>query len=171
MGFTLQYRLVRRRNNFTVASPKALDSLLPWAPTVLAVPGYYRADEVEGQYIGDFEVFWEDAPDEEDRAARWSAESTRHYLSSTAAVGTVDQALLGVLKVKWAHLRSASLARSLLVVDEVHASDSYMTRLLHTLLRGHLDLGGHALLMSATLGGNCPYNIYWIFSARSTCPQ
>ena len=38
------------------------------------------------------------------------------------------------------------------MVDEVHASDSYMTRLLHTLLRGHLDLGGHALLMSATLG-------------------
>ncbi len=131
---------------------KALDSLLPWAPTVLAVPGYYRADEVEGQYIGDFEVFWEDEPDEEKRAARWSAESTRHYLSSTAAVGTIDQALLGALKVKWAHLRGASLARSLLVVDEVHASDSYMTRLLHTLVRGHLDLGGHALLMSATLG-------------------
>ena len=131
---------------------KALDSLLPWAPTVLAVPGYYRADEVEGQYIGDFEVFWEDKPDEAKRAARWSAESTRNYLSSTAAVGTVDQALLGALKVKWAHLRGASLARSLLVVDEVHASDSYMTRLLHTLLRGHLDLGGHALLMSATLG-------------------
>ena len=131
---------------------KALESLLPWTPTVLAVPGYYRADEVVGQYIGNFEVFWEDEPEEEERFARWSAESTRHYLSSTAAVGTVDQALLGALKVKWAHLRGASLARSLLVVDEVHASDSYMTRLLHTLLRGHLDLGGHALLMSATLG-------------------
>ena len=131
---------------------KALESLLPWTPTVLAVPGYYRADEAEGQYIGNYEVFWEDDPDEAKRAARWSAESTRHYLSSTAAVGTVDQALLGALKVKWAHLRGASLARSLLVVDEVHASDSYMTRLLHTLLRGHLDLGGHALLMSATLG-------------------
>ena len=132
---------------------KALKSLLPQRiPTVLAVPGYYRADEAEGQYIGNFKVFWEDRPDEEERFARWSAESTRHYLSSTAAVGTVDQALLGALKVKWAHLRGASLARSLLVVDEVHASDSYMTRLLHTLLRGHLDLGGHALLMSATLG-------------------
>ena len=131
---------------------KALNSLLPWGPTVLAVPGYYCADEVEGQYIGNFEVFWEDEPDEYERAARWSAESTRHYLSSTAAVGTVDQALLGALKVKWAHLRGASLARSLLVVDEVHASDSYMTRLLHTLLRGHLVIGGHALLMSATLG-------------------
>ena len=131
---------------------KALESLLPWTPTVLAVPGYYRAGKVEGQYIGNFEVFWEDHPDEAERAARWSAESTRNYLSSTAAVGTVDQALLGALKVKWAHLRGASIARSLLVVDEVHASDSYMTRLLHTLLRGHLDLGGHALLMSATLG-------------------
>ncbi len=44
------------------------------------------------------------------------------------------------------------MARSLLVVDEVHASDAYMTEILRTVLNGHLDLGGHALLMSATLG-------------------
>ena len=131
---------------------KAMESLLPWHKTVLAVPGYCRAGTIEGRYQGNFAVFWEDEPDEEERASRWSAENTRHFLSSTTAVGTIDQALLGALKVKWAHLRGASLARSLLVVDEVHASDSYMTRVLHTLLRAHLDLGGHALLMSATLG-------------------
>ena len=120
--------------------------------TVLVIPGYYVAGAAEGRATGKFQVFWEDEPDEAVRAARWSAESVRHYLSSTAAVGTVDQALLGGLKVKWAHLRGASLARSLLVVDEVHASDAYMTELLRGLLHGHLDLGGHALLMSATLG-------------------
>ena len=54
--------------------------------------------------------------------------------------------------MKWAHFRAASLSRSLLVVDEVHASDSYMTELLFGVLKGHLTLGGHALLMSATLG-------------------
>ena len=123
------------------------------ADTVLAVPGYVQADEVRGRRVGRFQVEWEDEPGDEDtRLARWSAESSRHFLSAPAAVGTVDQALLAALKVKWAHLRGSALARSLLVVDEAHASDAYMTELLRALLRDHLAVGGHALLMSATLG-------------------
>jgi CRISPR-associated endonuclease/helicase Cas3 len=39
------------------------------------------------------------------------------------------------------------------VVDEVHASDAYMTALLDVVLARHASLGGHALLLSATLGG------------------
>jgi CRISPR-associated endonuclease/helicase Cas3 len=39
-----------------------------------------------------------------------------------------------------------------LVIDEVHASDSYMAEVQGHLLRMHLDRGGHAMLMSATLG-------------------
>ena len=124
----------------------------PWAETVMAIPGYLFVGDTSGRPVGDYKVYWEDKPDEADRAARWSAESARHFLSSTSAVGTVDQVLLAGLMVKWAHLRGASLARSLLVVDEVHASDDYMTMLLQSVLQGHLDLGGHALLMSATLG-------------------
>ena len=134
---------------------RALDRLFPGgqrAETVLAVPGYLVAGEAVGQRTGQFEVFWEDEPDEEVRLARWSAESARKYLSATAAVGTIDQALLAGLKVKWAHFRAAALSRSLLVVDEVHANDPYMTEILRSILHGHLDLGGHALLMSATLG-------------------
>ncbi len=133
----------------------AMSNLLParWG-TVLAVPGYHVVGEAVGVSAGPFDVTWEDSPDEADRIARWSAESTRHFLSAPAAVGTVDQALLGALKVKWAHLRAASLSRSLLVVDEVHASDAYMTELLRVLLSAHLEVGGHAMLMSATLGAS-----------------
>ena len=135
---------------------RALDRLFPvnrHVETVLAVPGYLVVgDAHSGKRIGQFEVCWEDEPDEATRLARWSAESARKFLSATAAVGTIDQALLSGLKVKWAHFRAAALARSLLVVDEVHASDAYMTEILRTVLHGHLDLGGHALLMSATLG-------------------
>ena len=68
------------------------------------------------------------------------------------AVGTVDQAMLAGLQVKHAHLRGSALSRSLLVIDEVHASDSYMTEILKHLLDGHLAAGGYAMLMSATLG-------------------
>ncbi len=120
--------------------------------TVLAVPGYLVAGASEGRRAEKFEVFWEDQPDEATRLARWSAESARKFLTAPAAVGTVDQALLAGLCVKWAHFRAAALSRSLLVADEVHASDGYMTELLHGVLHGHLALGGHALLMSATLG-------------------
>ena len=120
--------------------------------TVLALPGYIRAGSAHINRIEDYEVFWEDKPDEELRAARWSAERDRTFLCSTVAVGTIDQALLGALTVKWAHFRSSALARSLLVVDEVHASDTYMTEILRRLLHDHIRLGGKALLMSATLG-------------------
>ena len=134
---------------------RALERLFPanqHIETVLAVPGYLVVGETKGRRTGQFEVFWEDNPDEATRCARWSAESARKYLSATAAVGTIDQVLLSGLKVKWAHFRAAALARSLLVIDEVHANDAYMTEVLRTVLHGHLELGGHALLMSATLG-------------------
>ena len=134
---------------------RALERLFPPAAhveTVLAVPGYLVAGDAEGRRVERFNVYWEDKPDEEMRLARWSAESARKFLSAPAAVGTVDQVLLAGLRVKWAHFRAAALSRSLLVVDEVHASDAYMTELLLGVLKGHLALGGHAMLMSATLG-------------------
>ena len=134
---------------------QALRNLFPAAmrvETVLAIPGYHVAGEASGRTAERFRVQWEDEPDEETRLARWSAESSRHFMSAAAAVGTIDQALLAGLQAKWAHLRGSALARSLLVVDEVHASDPYMMELLRSVLRGHLSVGGHALLMSATLG-------------------
>ncbi|MDE2876980.1 MAG: CRISPR-associated helicase Cas3' [Gemmatimonadota bacterium] len=133
---------------------EALKRLLPTEArleTVLALPGYRQTGEATGWAVG-WNVRWDDDPEEAERLARWSAESARKFLCAAAAVGTVDQALLAGLQVKWAHFRGASLARSLLVVDEVHASDAYMTRVLREVLRGHIEVGGHALLMSATLG-------------------
>jgi CRISPR-associated endonuclease/helicase Cas3 len=49
-------------------------------------------------------------------------------------------------------MRAAMLSRHLIVVDEVHASDTYMASLTQALLSRHLRLGGYALAMSATLG-------------------
>ena len=125
----------------------------PWSETVLAIPGYrIVVGTADGRREGRFDVEWQDAPDEDTRQARWSAEAARKFLCATSAVGTVDQALLAGLQVKWAHYRGSGLARSLLVVDEVHASDAYMTAVLKGVVQDHLAVGGHALLMSATLG-------------------
>ena len=136
---------------------EALERLFPKyakVETVLAIPGYLKAGDHSGQYAADekFTVRWEDYPDDEIRLARWAAESPRKFLGAPAAVGTIDQVLLAGLKVKWSHLRAASVARSLLVIDEVHASSNYMATLLRNVLHAHLDIGGHALIMSATLG-------------------
>jgi CRISPR-associated endonuclease/helicase Cas3 len=121
---------------------------------ILAVPGYLKAGEVEGVALPRWQVHWDDddGKSEEKLAARWAAESSKRFMSAIIAIGTVDQAMLGALRVKHAHLRSAALSRSLLIIDEVHASDSYMAEIQGHLLKMHLDRGGHAMLMSATLG-------------------
>jgi CRISPR-associated endonuclease/helicase Cas3 len=94
---------------------------------------------------------WE-YPGEAALSRRWAAGRPKKFMAGTIAVGTIDQALLGIIRVKHAHLRLASLMRHLLIVDEVHASDTYMSALLGELLRFHRAAGGHALLLSATLG-------------------
>ncbi len=119
---------------------------------VLAVPGYVRAGDVSGRHLPGFDVWWDDDPDPAARGRRWAAESAKRFLAAQIAVGTVDQAMLAALQVKHAHLRAACLARNLLVVDEVHASDPYMRVILEALLNAQVGAGGFALLMSATLG-------------------
>ncbi len=123
------------------------------APVVVrALPGYEAADDQIKISLPDFKVQWPDHPADEKAHQRWVAETPKRFLAATIAVGTIDQALLGALKVRHAHMRHALLARSLLVVDEVHASDAYMAVLLEKLLQAHLKTGGQAMLLSATLG-------------------
>ena len=117
-------------------------------PVHLAVPGYLRVDDKEGTRFGRFDVRW----DEEVGRRGWAVESSKRYTFSPIAVGTVDQVLLSTLRTNHAQLRLAGLARSFLVVDEVHASSIYMNELLQNVLSLHREMGGHALLMSATLG-------------------
>ena len=118
-------------------------------PVVRAVPGYEPDADAGGVELPDYKIWWDGHYDGD---PPWASESPKRYLAAQIAVGTVDQAMMAALKVKHAHLRAACLARNLLVVDEVHASDTYMSRILKALLDAHLGAGGYALLMSATLG-------------------
>lgn len=120
---------------------------------VLAVPGYLRANGHEGRPLAGFEVLWPDDQDPARKPLYWAAEHSKRYFAATCATGTIDQFLLSVLQTKHAHLRGTALLRALVVVDEVHASDAYMTALLREALARHVRAGGHGLLMSATLTG------------------
>ena len=120
---------------------------------VLAVPGYARVDNISiKKILPDSFAQWVDDANQRKTERCWAAEHPKRFLAATVAVGTIDQALLSALQTRHAHLRSVCLDRSLLVVDEVHASDPYMRRLLKSLVEHHVGLGGHALLLSATLG-------------------
>jgi CRISPR-associated endonuclease/helicase Cas3 len=117
--------------------------------TVLAVPGYLHANGEDGTRLAPFTVHW---PDNQGGAPLfWAAEHSKRYFAASAAAATIDQFLLSTLQTKHAHLRGSVLLRSLVVVDEVHASDPYMRALLVRALQRHLAAGGHALLLSATL--------------------
>lgn len=121
-------------------------------PAVLAVPGYLWAGDAQGQALPGYAVRWDRGEPGGAEDTRWAAERANRFLAARVAVGTIDQALLAALPVKHALFRASVLARSLLVVDEVHASDAYMTGLLERLLDQHVAVGGRALLLSATLG-------------------
>jgi CRISPR-associated endonuclease/helicase Cas3 len=67
------------------------------------------------------------------------------------AVGTIDQALLSVVKVKHFFVRSFGLAGKVVVLDEVHSYDLYTGTLLDLLVRKLLATGCTVIVLSATL--------------------
>lgn len=106
-----------------------------WLEPVVAVPGHFDRNS---PLPGDGELSW--------------AQNHRHrFLTAAVAVGTVDQVMTATMPLKYAHLKTAALSPNLLVIDEAHASDPYMRRQIVEVLRRHNELGGVALLLSATL--------------------
>jgi len=67
------------------------------------------------------------------------------------AVGTVDQALLAVLRTKHVFVRLFGLANKTVILDEVHAYDTYTSTVLDRLLEWLAALGSSVILLSATL--------------------
>ncbi|MBE0448540.1 MAG: CRISPR-associated helicase Cas3' [Actinobacteria bacterium] len=81
----------------------------------------------------------------------WLADNRKKALLADVGIGTLDQALLAILPSRFQSLRLLGIAGHILIIDEVHAYDPYMNRLLQTLLTFHAALGGSAILLSATL--------------------
>ena len=130
-------------------------------PVVLAVPGYEPGADTAHVEMPEFN---DSAAGIRERERPWASENPKRFLAAQIAVGTVDQAMMGALQVKNAHMRATCLARNLLVVDEVHASDTYMSVILGALLDAHMGAGGYALLMSATLGSAARHR--WLHHGR-----
>lgn len=80
----------------------------------------------------------------------WLLPKKRSLLASFG-VGTVDQALLSVLQTKHFFVRLLGLSHKVVVFDEVHAYDTYMSTLFEHLLRWLRQLGVAVIVLSATL--------------------
>lgn len=83
-------------------------------------------------------------------AGDWFTHRKRGLLAPFG-VGTVDQALLAVLQARHGFVRLHGLAGKTVVIDEVHAYDTYMTALLERLLAWLAALNCPVILLSATL--------------------
>ena len=83
-------------------------------------------------------------------ASAWFSQRKRPLLSPYG-VGTVDQALFAALNVKHHFVRLWGLGNRVVVLDEVHAYDTYTSGLIAALLRWLKALGCSVVLMSATL--------------------
>jgi CRISPR-associated endonuclease/helicase Cas3 len=85
------------------------------------------------------------------QCGNWLAQSRKRVFLGQIGVCTVDQVLVSVLPVKHKFVRGFGIGRSVLIVDEVHAYDSYMYGLLEAVLEQQRLAGGNAILLSATL--------------------
>jgi CRISPR-associated endonuclease/helicase Cas3 len=85
------------------------------------------------------------------QCAQWLACSRKRVFLGQVGVCTIDQVLLSVLPVRHQFVRFFGVRKSILIIDEVHAYDSYMYGLLRQVLQGQGKAGGSAILLSATL--------------------
>lgn len=83
-------------------------------------------------------------------ASEWFTHRKRGLLAPFG-VGTIDQALLGVLQTRHVFVRLFGLSHKVIIIDEVHAYDTYMSHLLERLLEWLAALGSPVVLLSATL--------------------
>ena len=83
-------------------------------------------------------------------AEKWLG-SARMGLLDENGVGTVDQAMGAVLLARFSVLRLLGLANKVLIIDELHAYDAYMSEIIESLLCWCRSLSIPVVLLSATL--------------------
>jgi CRISPR-associated endonuclease/helicase Cas3 len=86
----------------------------------------------------------------ESELSNWFS-SKKRTLLTRFGVGTVDQAMLAALNIKHGFVKLFGLTGKTLIIDEVHAYDSFMLPIIEHLLRwcGYLEVS--VVLLSATL--------------------
>jgi CRISPR-associated endonuclease/helicase Cas3 len=87
-------------------------------------------------------------------------------------VGTVDQAFMSILQTKHFFVRLLGLHHKVVIFDEVHAYDAYMSELFIRLLIWLRQIGASVILLSATLPQKTRNNFVQAFTGgKETLPE
>ena len=89
-------------------------------------------------------------PDQSLSSNQWFSDS-RKSLLAPFGVGTIDQALMAAMPVKFSALRLFALAGKVVVIDEVHSYDPYTSALVDRAIEWLLETGSTVIVLSATL--------------------
>jgi CRISPR-associated endonuclease/helicase Cas3 len=100
------------------------------------------------------------------QAHRWFLPRKRTLLAPFG-VGTVDQTFLSVLNSRHFFLRLFGLSHKVLIFDEVHAYDVYMTQIFKTLLHWLHAVGTSVIILSATLPQSTRQELMKAYGAES----
>ncbi len=103
-------------------------------------------------------------------ASEWFS-TTKKGLAGTFGGGTIDQALLSVLRVKWMPLRFFALAGKMVVFDEIHSYDTYMTRSINRFLEWAPYTETSVVALSATLPQKAVKNLLKSFAPNTDLPD
>ncbi len=125
-----------------------IDRIIPGAGVRLTHGNSWLLDDSE---IVNGAEFTGDNSDRKSYTIRdWFA-SPRRALLAPFGVGTVDQALLGVVAAKHFFVRQYGLAGKVVILDEIHSYDLYTGTLIDQLVTRLRELGATVIILSATL--------------------
>lgn len=93
----------------------------------------------------------DDTSSEDAQGGRDWFSSAKRALIAPFGVGTVDQALLGVVAAKHFFVRHFALAGKVIILDEIHSYDLYTGTLIDKLIKTLVGLGCTVIVLSATL--------------------
>ncbi|MDW8844774.1 CRISPR-associated helicase/endonuclease Cas3 [Erwinia sp. MMLR14_017] len=102
------------------------------------------------------------------QCCNWLSSSNKRAFLGQIGVCTVDQVLISVLPVKHRFIRSFGISRSVLIVDEVHAYDTYMQSLLEEVLHQQYLAGQSTFLLSATLPSGLKQRLLSTYGSEKT---
>jgi CRISPR-associated endonuclease/helicase Cas3 len=105
-------------------------------------PEYDKLKIKSGDDIGDTVI-----------ASSWFTQRKRGLLAAYGT-GTIDQALMSILRVRHFFVRLFGLGGKMIILDEVHAYDAYMSEEIYNLIGWASRCGSSIVLLSATLPAN-----------------
>ena len=102
--------------------------------------------------------------------AGWWFRGSKRSLLCPQGIGTVDQALIGVLNARHGFVRLFGLTGRTVILDEVHAYDAYTGGLIERLVSWLQQLDCRVVLMSATLPSERRNGILQAWAGKEDVP-